>query len=62
MRKSYNSQLDALKAKCEKYGDMLEVQCEDVNDTLKDKTEKYDIIVVNSLLIHFCIIYLTILG
>ena len=53
-----NSQLDALKAKCEKYGDMLEVQYEDVNDTLKDKIEKYDIIVVNS----FCIIYLTILG
>lgn len=47
-----NSQLDALKAKCEKYGDMLEVQCEDVNDTLKDKTEKYDIIVVNSFLHH----------
>lgn len=40
------------KAKCEKYGDMLEVQCEDVNDTLKDKTEKYDIIVVNSFLHH----------
>lgn len=47
-----NSQLDALKTKCENFGDMLEVRCEDINDTLKDKSEKYDIIVVNSFLHH----------
>ena len=31
---------------------MLEVRCEDINDTLKDKSKKYDIIVVNSFLHH----------
>ena len=47
-----NSQLDALKSKCKIFGDMLEVRCEDMNETLKDKSEKYDIIVVNSFLHH----------
>ena len=47
-----NSQLNALKNKCERFGDMLSVRCEDINDTLKDKTKKYDIIVVNSFLHH----------
>ena len=47
-----NSQLGALKTKCEHFGDMLEVRCEDINVTLKDKSEKYDIIVVNSFLHH----------
>jgi len=47
-----NSQLDALKRKCKHFGDMLEVRCEDINDTLKDKSKKYDIIVVNSFLHH----------
>jgi ubiquinone/menaquinone biosynthesis C-methylase UbiE len=47
-----NSQLDALRTKCEHFGDMLGVRCEDINDTLKDKSEKYDIIVVNSFLHH----------
>lgn len=47
-----NSQLDALKTKCEEFGDMLEVRCEDINDILKDKNEKYDIIVVNSFMHH----------
>ena len=47
-----NSQLDALKTKCEHFGEMLEVRCEDINDTLRDKSEKYDIIVVNSFLHH----------
>jgi len=46
------SQLDALKTKCEYFGDMLEVRCEDISDTLKDKSERYDIIVVNSFLHH----------
>jgi len=47
-----NSQLDALKDKCEKFEDMLEVRCEDINDTLKDKSEKYDIIAASSFLHH----------
>ena len=47
-----NSQLDVLKIKCEHFSDKLEVRCEDINITLKDKSEKYDIIVVNSFLHH----------
>lgn len=46
------SQLDALRNKCERFRDRLEVRCEDINDTLRDKSEKYDIIVVNSFLHH----------
>jgi len=46
------NQLDALKTKCENFGDMLEIRCEDINDTLKDKRVKYDIIVLNSFLHH----------
>ncbi len=46
------SQLDALKTKCKQFGDMLEVRCEDINDTLREKNEKYDIIVANSFLHH----------
>jgi len=47
-----SSQLHKLQNKCERFGDMLEVRCEDINDTLKDKSDKYDIIVVNSFLHH----------
>jgi len=47
-----NNQLDALRTKCEHFGDMLEVRCEDINKTLRDKSEKFDIIVVNSFLHH----------
>ena len=46
------SQLEALKGRCNQFGDMLEVRCEDINDTLKDKSKKYDIIVVVSFLHH----------
>lgn len=46
------SQLDKLRSKCERFGQMLEVRCEDINVTLRDKSEKYDIIVVNSFLHH----------
>ena len=47
-----NSQLQVLKRKCERFCDALEVRCEDVTDALKDKNEKYDIIVANSFLHH----------
>jgi len=46
------SQIDALKTKCAHFGDMLEVQCEDINCALKDKNKMYDIVVVNSFLHH----------
>jgi len=46
------SQLDTLRRQCERFGSKLEVRCEDINDTLKNKSEKYDIIVVNSFLHH----------
>jgi SAM-dependent methyltransferase len=47
-----NSQRSALKIKCARFGDMLEVRCADINVILKDKREKYDIVVVNSFLHH----------
>jgi ubiquinone/menaquinone biosynthesis C-methylase UbiE len=47
-----NRQLSALKNRCERFGQMLEVRCEDISVTLKDKSKKYDIIVVNSFLHH----------
>ncbi len=46
------SQLDALKIKCKQYGDRLEVRNEDINSTLQNKNEKYDIIAANSFLHH----------
>jgi predicted RNA methylase len=42
-----NSQLDALRTKCQHFGDRLAIRCEDINDTLRYKSEKDDIIVVN---------------
>jgi SAM-dependent methyltransferase len=45
-------QLDVLKAKCSRYGDMLETRCEDINDALADQTARYDIIAANSFLHH----------
>ncbi|MCP4661494.1 MAG: class I SAM-dependent methyltransferase [bacterium] len=47
-----SSQLDALRARCRRFDGMLEVRCEDINDTVKDKSGEYDIIVVNSFLHH----------
>lgn len=47
-----SSQLDSLKTKCSHFGDMLEVRCEDINDTLKRNEGKYDIVVFNSFLHH----------
>lgn len=47
-----SSQLAVLRSKCARFGDLLEVRCEDMNDTLKNKTDTYDIVVVNSFLHH----------
>lgn len=47
-----DSQLNELKKKCECFGDMLEIPCQDINDILKESSEKYDIVVVNSFLHH----------
>lgn len=46
------SQLSALKSKCGHYGSNLDVRCEDMSDTLKRKSEQYDIVVMNSFLHH----------
>jgi len=47
-----SSQLDGLRSKGERFGDRLEVRCEDISETLRTKNEKYDIIVANSFLHH----------
>jgi len=47
-----DSQLAALIAKCEPYKDRLETRCDDIQVILKEKSEKYDIIVANSFLHH----------
>jgi SAM-dependent methyltransferase len=46
------SQLDALKTKCGQFRDMLEVRCIDIGEALREKREKYDIVVANSFLHH----------
>ena len=46
------SQLEALATRCKRFGDKLEVRCEDISKALGDKSVKYDIIVVNSFLHH----------
>ncbi|HWP91115.1 MAG TPA: class I SAM-dependent methyltransferase [Thermodesulfobacteriota bacterium] len=46
------SQLSALRSRCERFGDRLQVRCEDINETLKSNNNSYDIIVVNSFLHH----------
>lgn len=48
---SYN-QLEALLMKCSKYGDMLEVRCEDISNTSPCQKETFDIVVFNSFLHH----------
>ncbi|HOT90857.1 MAG TPA: class I SAM-dependent methyltransferase [Anaerolineae bacterium] len=47
-----SSQLNALQKKCERFSDRLEVRCEDIFDTLKDKNTRYDIIIAVSFLHH----------
>lgn len=45
-------QLEVLREKCQRHSDRLEVRCEDINDTLQNNSEMYDIIAVNSFLHH----------
>lgn len=47
-----HSQLTSLQKKCERFGSMLEVQCEDISDTIKNNTGSFDIIVASSFLHH----------
>ena len=47
-----NSQLVALRRKCECFSDRLKLRCEDVNEMLKTKGQEYDVIVGNSFLHH----------
>jgi SAM-dependent methyltransferase len=46
------SQLDELQSKCSRFSGMLEARCEDINVTLSNNSERYDIIVANSFLHH----------
>jgi SAM-dependent methyltransferase len=47
-----SSQLNVLQSRCERFGDRLEVRCQDVADFLNDKNTNYDIVVANSFLHH----------
>lgn len=47
-----SSQLDALRRKCERFSDRLELRCEDIGETLKTKEQQYDVMVANSFLHH----------
>ena len=47
-----SSQLTVLQSRLRAFGDRLEVRCEDIAETLKDKHANYDIIVANSFLHH----------
>jgi SAM-dependent methyltransferase len=45
-------QLEILRQTCARFGDKLSVRCEDINDTLRTETKKYDIVVAISFLHH----------
>ena len=47
-----SSQLNVLQSRCGRFGDRLEMRCEDIADTLKAKCDTYDIIAANSFLHH----------
>jgi SAM-dependent methyltransferase len=47
-----SQQLDTLAEKCKSHQDRLDVRCEDVSDTLRDSTDTFDIITLNSFLHH----------
>jgi SAM-dependent methyltransferase len=44
--------LEELAHKCERHRDRLEIRCQDINDALRDSTEQFDIISLNSFLHH----------
>ena len=46
------SQLDALRGKCARFADRLEVRCETTGETLRTRGRQYDIIVASSFLHH----------
>lgn len=46
------SQLDALRRKCERFANRLDVRCEEVSDALRTTQDEFDIIVANSFLHH----------
>ena len=46
------SQVEALRHKCERFSERLELRCQDIKEVLKDKGQQYDIIVANSFLHH----------
>src|SRR5712692_784647 len=48
----YSSQLELLRCKCGQFGAKLETRCEDVHETLSDRSLRFDIIVANSFLHH----------
>jgi SAM-dependent methyltransferase len=47
-----SSQLERLRGKCGAFGDSLRVRCEDIHDVLKERDERYDVIVANSFMHH----------
>jgi len=47
-----SSQLAALQLKCRHLENMLEVRCEDMYETFKSQSDKFDIVVMNSFLHH----------
>ena len=47
-----SSQLNALRSRCDRFGDRLEVRCEDIANTFVVKSDNYDIIVASSFLHH----------
>ena len=46
------AELDALRKKAERFGDRLDVRCEDVSDALAAMRDEYDIVVASSFLHH----------
>ncbi len=47
-----SNQLDVLRSRCARFADRLEARCEDINETFRNKSKEYDIIVANSFLHH----------
>jgi SAM-dependent methyltransferase len=45
-------QLESLQEKCKPFSRTLEIRCGDVNDVLKDRSRKYDIVIASAFLHH----------